>query len=91
MQEELIKTSLREQFAELYPNALNIFNNCTIVVNQGAEDDGIDMREIAKTIIQTCPSVVERIVFNPSLKTRNNSGCFFCVPETNVKEKNLPS
>ena len=84
LQEEIIKTSLRDQFQAQYPNAINIFNNCTIVVNQGAEDDGIDMREIAKTIIATCPSVVERIVFNPNLKSRNNSGCFFCVRETNV-------
>lgn len=84
LQDEIIKKSLREQFQAQYPNAINIFNNCTIVVNQGGEDDGIDMEEIAKTIIATCSSVVERIAFNPNLKSNNRSGCFYCDPNTNV-------
>lgn len=88
LQDDIIKKSIREHLQAQYPNAVNIFNNCTIIVNQTQDDGyGIDMERIVSIIQDKCRDELKRLVFNPHLKTNNNCGCFYCDPDTNTWAK----
>eukprot|EP00873_Tetraselmis_striata_P026912 jgi/Tetstr1/447176/TSEL_034613.t1 len=86
LQETILK-AIRAHGERELGGCIQLFNNCTFVVNTnfGApEDDKKNDEQITRIIIDSDPGYFERWRFVPEMKSANCNGLYFCDPETNI-------
>ena len=85
LHETLLK-ALREHGERELKGCINLFNNCTIVVNNNfaQDDDKKDDEQIAQMIIASDPEFFQRWRFVPDRKTQSCNGIYFCSEEDNI-------
>lgn len=85
--QETILKAIRAHGERELEGCIQLFNNCTFVVNNNfgtPEDDKKNDEQITNIIINSDPEFFKRWRFVPEMKSNNCNGLYFCDPETNI-------